>query len=116
MTEVYKLHRKDADITSIDSAKKVKVSRLEKIVYQVIDSYGTSGCIQDDVLLDLDNYSYSSITARFKALEEKNMIVRCEHTRKGKSGRRQRVMMSKRFYDHNDGMTDEELQQGILGV
>jgi len=25
-------------------------------------------------------------------------------------------MMSKRFYDHNDGMTDEELQQGILGV
>jgi len=49
-------------------------------------------------------------------LEEKNMIVRCEHTRKGKRGRKQRIMMSKRFYDHNDGLTDEELQQGILGV
>ena len=44
------------------------------------------------------------------------MIVRCEHTRKGKSGRRQRIMMSKRFHDHDDQMSDEELQQGLLGV
>ena len=116
MTEVYKLHRKDADTTSIESAEKVKVNRLEKIVYEVIDNFGTSGCIQDDVLRELHDYPYSTVTARFKALEEKNMIVRCEHTRKGKRGRKQRIMMSKRFYDHNDGMTDEELQQGILGV
>ena len=116
MTEVYKLHRKDADITSKESTKEMDVTRMEKIVYDVIDNYGTSGCIQDDVLRDLDGYSYSTVTARFKALEEKKMIVRCDHTRKGKSGRRQRIMMSKRFHDHDDQMSEEELQQGLLGV
>ena len=93
MTEVYKLHRKDADITSKESTKEMDVTRMEKIVYDVIDNYGTSGCIQDDVLRDLDSYSYSTVTARFKALEEKHMSVRCEHTRKGKSGSRQSMMI-----------------------
>ncbi len=31
MTEVYKLHRKNADTTSIESAQNVKVNRLEKM-------------------------------------------------------------------------------------
>ena len=76
MTEVYKLHRKDADTTSIESAQNVKVNRLEKIVYEVIDHFGTSGCIQDDVLQELHDYPYSTVTARFRAVEEKNLIVR----------------------------------------
>tara|TARA_R100000951_G_scaffold102776_2_gene95045 strand:- start:3794 stop:4144 length:351 start_codon:yes stop_codon:yes gene_type:complete len=116
MTQVFKLHRRDADTTSKDSAKKLDVTRMEKIVYDVIDNYGNSGCIQDDVLRDLNSYSYSTVTARFKALEEKMLIVRCDHTRKGKSNRRQRIMMSKRFYDFHNQMSDDELQQGLLGV
>ena len=38
MTEVYKLHRKDADITSKESTKEMDVTRIEKIVYDVIDN------------------------------------------------------------------------------
>ena len=116
MTEVYKLHRKDADTTSIESAEKVKVNRLEKIVYEVIDNFGTSGCIQDDVLEKLSNYPYSSVTARFKSLESKKLITRCKTFAKGRSGSRQEYMMSKRFYDLDEDLTEEEKQQGILGV
>lgn len=116
MTEVYKLHRKDADTTSIEAAEELNVSKMEKIVYDVIDNFGTSGCIQDQVLDALPGYGYSTITARFKALEEKNMIVRCSTKVRGKRGRFQRIMMSKRFYDLDDSLTEEEMQQGILGV
>jgi len=116
MTEVYKLHRKDADDTSVEAAKKLKVNNMEKIVFDVIDSFGTTGCIQDHVLDKLQGHAYSTVTARFKALEDKKMIVRCETKLKGKSGRSQRIMMSKRFYDLDDTLTEEEMQQGILGV
>ena len=43
------------------------------------------------------------------------MIVRCDTTKVAKSGRRQRYMMSKRYYDLED-ITEEEKQQGSLGV
>ena len=116
MTELYKLYRNDADTTSIEAAEKINVTKMEDIVYHVIDDFGTSGCIQDQVLEKLPYYSYSTVTARFKALEEKNMIVRCPTKAKGRSGRNQRIMMSKRFYDLDDSLTEEEMRQGILGV
>jgi len=115
MTELYKLYRNDADTTSIEAVESIDVSKMEKIVYEVIDNYGQSGCIQDDVLKKLPQFRYSSITARFKALEEKNLIVRCDTTKKGDSGRSQRYMMSKRYYDLED-LTEEEKLQGLLGV
>ena len=115
MTELYKLYRNDADTTSIEAVESINVSKMEKIVYEVIDNYGQSGCIQDDVLKKLPQFRYSSITARFKALEEKNLIVRCDETKKGDSGRSQRYMMSKRYYDLED-LTEEEKLQGMLGV
>ena len=116
MTELYKLYRNDADTTSIEATEKINVTKMEAIVYHVIDDFGTSGCIQDQVLEKLSYYSYSTVTARFKALEEKNMIVRCPTKAKGGSGRNQRIMMSKRFYDLDKDLTEEEKQQGILGV
>lgn len=112
MTETYKMYRTDSDNTSIEAANSVDATKLEAIVWAVIDKYGTTGCIQDDVLNDLSNYRYNSITNRFKALEEKGLIVRCEITRRGKSGRNQRVMMSKRFYDLEE-ITDEEIIQAV---
>jgi len=115
MTELYKLYRNDADTTSIEAVESIDVSKMEKIVYEVIDNYGESGCIQDDVLKKLPQFRYSSIIARFKGLEEKNLIVRCDTTKKGDSGRSQRYMMSKRYYDLED-LTEEEKLQGLLGV
>jgi hypothetical protein len=112
MTEKHKLYRAEGDTTSAEAANSVDATKLEAIVWAVIDRFGTSGCIQDDVLEELSNYKYNSISNRFKALEEKKLIVRCEVTRRGKSGRSQRVMMSKRFYDLEE-ITDEERQQAV---
>tara|TARA_R100000234_G_scaffold33636_1_gene19784 strand:+ start:1329 stop:1664 length:336 start_codon:yes stop_codon:yes gene_type:complete len=109
-----KLYRNDADITSIEAAESVDINKMEKIVFECIDSFGKSGCIQDDVLEMLPQYGYG-VTARFKGLENKGMIVRCDTTKVAKSGRRQRYMMSKRYYDLED-ITEEEKQQGSLGV
>ena len=43
MTELYKLYRNDADTTSIEAVESIDVSKMEKIVYEVIDNYGQSG-------------------------------------------------------------------------
>ena len=116
MTERHTLHRRDARKTSIEAAYTVPLGKMEALVYKTIDDFGTSGCIQDDVLEKLSNYPYSSVTARFKSLESKKLITRCNTFRKGKSGSRQEYMMSKRFFDLDEDLTEEEKQQGILGV
>ncbi len=91
-TPAYKLHRRDAPQTSVDAANAVKTTEMESIVLETISRLGQSGCIQDDVLRALWGYSYSSVTARFKALHEKGYIEYTGEKRKGKSGRNQRVM------------------------
>ena len=91
-TPAYKLHRRDAPQTSVDAAHAVKTTEMETIVLETISRLGQSGCIQDDVLKSLSGYSYSSVTARFKALHEKGYIEYTGERRKGKSGRNQRVM------------------------
>ena len=86
-----KLVRKEGAITSIEAAEAVDTTKLERIVYQVIASH-PDGCIQDEVLADLPNLAYSSVTARFSALLRKGYIKDTGETRKGRSGRNQRVL------------------------
>ncbi len=50
MTEIYKLYRRDGDVTSIEAAESLNVNRMERIVYDVIDRFGPFGCIQDQEL------------------------------------------------------------------
>ena len=108
MTEIYKLYRKDGDVTSIEAAESLNVNRMERIVYDVIDRFGPFGCIQDQVLAKLPTYNYGTVTARFKALVEKKLIVRTDMKKKGNSGRNQRVMMSKKHYDY------QQKKQGFI--
>ena len=89
------LARRDASDTSIEAAKAVDSKGLEQQVYNIIACFGTSGCIQDDVLRTLPMYAYSTVTARFKALHEKGFIEYTGEKRKGRSGRNQRVMRKK---------------------
>ena len=89
----FKLHRKDSPQTSIEAAQKVDTTKLEKIVYEAIKGF-PDGCISDDVLRLFPMYPYSSITARYKSLYEKDLIE-FEGTRVGRSGRQQRVMLAK---------------------
>lgn len=86
------LARRGDPSTSHAAAQKVDTTRLERMVHRQIHSYGADGCIASD-LLSAD-YAYSSITARFSALERKGLISCGPDKREGPSGRAQRVMRS----------------------
>ena len=85
------LHRKDASETSVQAAYAVDSQTLEKLVYEVIRTH-PNGCISDDVIAELKNFSYPSITARYKALMTKQLVLDTGEKRPGKSGKLQRVM------------------------
>jgi len=94
MTASYKLYRKGDPDTSREAAENIPTSRLETIVLAVIARF-PEGVISDDVRRicadEFNIISYSSITARYKALKEKGLI-KCIGKRVGKSGRYQRIM------------------------
>lgn len=83
--------------TSIDAAKSLDVTAREKMVLQAIKSF-PAGCISDDVRIycaeKFNIHSYSSVTARYKSLAEKGLIRFTGETRKGASGKSQRVMVA----------------------
>ena len=80
--------------TSWEAAEKVDTNRLEGIVLRAIKASGEKGAIHDDVYakLGLHNIRESSITPRYKQLENKGLIYRDGTTRKGSMGRSQLVM------------------------
>ena len=90
-TPAHKLVRKDDPITSHEAAQKVDTTKLEKMVYEAIASFGEQGCISDDVLNMFPFFPYSSITARYKKLHTAGLIE-ITGVRKGRSGKSQRVM------------------------
>lgn len=94
-TPAYKLYRTGGPTTSRQAASALNVSRMEKIVLAAIESFGKKGCISDEVLEILPSFRYSTVTARYKQLKEKGLILTTDMKRKGKSGRFQHVMWSK---------------------
>jgi len=102
-TPAYKLARSRDPSTSHDAADKLDVSKMERVVLAAITSFGSSGCISDDVLRILPAYRYSTITARYKQLKEKGLVFVDTRKRRGESGRQQLIMWSKEFYEeqHN---------------
>lgn len=90
-TPAHKLVRPADPVTSHEAAHKVDSSKLEIMVLEAISSFGESGCISDEILAIFPFMPYSSVTARYKALYDKNMIE-IIGTRKGRSGKNQRVM------------------------
>jgi len=83
--------------TSLAAYHALPVTDLEELVCRAIASFGIEGCISDQVRDLFPSLSYSSVTARFSALEEKAMIFRAGDTRPGESGRRQKVMRDIRY-------------------
>lgn len=86
------LARTGAPDTSHEAARSVNTSKLEKMVYGSVCRFGDSGCIQDDILEVFHGYPYSSITARFRSLLDKGLIIDTGARRPGRSGRNQRVL------------------------
>lgn len=102
MTEIWKLYRPDDPETSRQAAEEIPdVTRLEEMVADVILDAGPSGIISDAVrhaCRDLYGVeSYSSVTARYRALFEKGVIWYTGDKLPGASGRKQRVMVHKRY-------------------
>ena len=95
MTDPNTLVRSDAPDTSRAAAFAVDTTRLEFMVYETIGSFGERGCISDEVLARFPQLPYSSITARYKALLQKELIEDTGVRRAGSSGRGQRVLRQK---------------------
>ena len=92
-TNPYLLHRRGSPDTSINAAHAVDTTALEAKVHNAIISSEDHGLIADDILDMFPYLPYSSVTARFSALENKNHIFRHKgDTRTGRSGRQQMVM------------------------
>ena len=89
-TEAFKLVRREDPTTSHEAAQVVDTTKLERIVYEAIQSF-PEGCISDEVLEALPDHRYSSITPRYKALLQKGFIE-ITGTKDGRSGKKQRLM------------------------
>jgi hypothetical protein len=92
-TEAFKLVRKEDPTTSHQAAQAVDSTKLEQMVYEAIKSH-PEGCISDEILEMYPNYPYSSITARYRALLDKDLIE-VTGVKRGKFGRNQRIMKCK---------------------
>ena len=92
-TEPFKLVRNQDPTTSHQAAQAVDTTKLESLVYEAIKSH-PDGCISDEILEMYPNYPYSSITARYRALLDKDLIE-VTGVKRGKFGRNQRVMKAK---------------------
>ena len=97
-TNPKKLARRNDPLTSHAAARSVNTAKWEGRVLEAIKWHGNRGAIQDEILAWIsDNYGpapYSTVTARFKALEEKGLIKYTDQTRKGISGRMSRVRIA----------------------
>jgi len=93
-TPARKLARSNDPDTSKDAAESVDTTKLESMVYDAICRFGNAGCISDEIRDAFPSMPYSSVTARYRALLDKGMIVDTGARRPGKSGRSQRVMRS----------------------
>ena len=92
-TPAFKLARIEDPTTSHQAAQAVDTTKLESLVYEAIKGF-PDGCISDEILEMYPNYPYSSITARYRALLDKDLIE-VTGVKRGKFGRNQRVMKAK---------------------
>ena len=89
----FKLVRNQDPATSHQAAQLVNSTKLEQMVYEAIKSF-PDGCISDEILAMYPQYPYSSITARYRALLDKDLIE-VSGVKRGKFGRNQRIMKAK---------------------
>jgi hypothetical protein len=92
-TPAFKLARREDPVTSHQSAQAVDTTKLESLVYEAIKGF-PDGCISDEILAMYPNYPYSSITARYRALLDKDLIE-VSGVKRGRFGRNQRIMKAK---------------------
>jgi hypothetical protein len=90
------LHRSDDPSTSKAAAESVDSNRLEKEVFDYIESCGEYGANANDCIVYLNPVVISSINARPAALYRKGLIYYLGDTRKGATNRQKQVMRANR--------------------
>lgn len=83
-------HRRNDPETSQEAAKRVNVKLCQSRVLNVIRSYGSDGCIVDDLRAELPTMSPAQ---RMVELERKGKIIYIGK-RKGRLGRNQRIAVA----------------------
>lgn len=101
-TPAYKLARRDDPSTSHGAAESIDATAMERVVLNAIRGFGSTGCISDEVCEALPNHRYSTITARYKQLKEKNFVIVDGTKRKAASGRQQMVMWASEYYPEGE--------------
>ena len=102
-TDPHKLHTRDATSTSKGAAHRIDSAGKERAVYEIVEGFGVEGCILDDVRrVYFEKYGFSAsavstVSARFSALERKELIFYPGTERKGASGSNQRVRVAMKF-------------------
>lgn len=85
------------DPATSHEAAETNVQGVLDAVYQVIKSFGATGCISDDVesyMLRFTKMRIDTVSPRYAQLLERGMISRTGETRPGISGRNQLVMVA----------------------
>ena len=99
-TMTHKLFRAEDPLTSEQAALAVDTESLEEKVYKIINASGKAGMISDEVRAAMPAVSsYSSVTARYKALKDKGLVLLTGERRPGRSGKNQSVMIG---YKHSN--------------
>ena len=103
-TPPHKLARRNDPATSHEAAESVDTSHMEQVVLEAIQDFKEKGCISDQVVSKLSHHRYSSVTARYKQLKEKGLVIVDHRKRTAISGRSQLIMWAAEFYvEEEDG-------------
>ena len=97
-TPDFKLVRRGDPSTSHDAAASIDATGMELVVLNEIRKFGTTGCISDQICAALSQHRYSTVTARYKQLKEKGLIIVDGTKVKASSGRQQMVMWASEYY------------------
>ena len=73
-TPRHHLHRRDAPQTSVDAAHSIDVTKLEEFVLKQVELAGKNGTTAKQIVADFPDMPYSSLTARPKTLEQRDLI------------------------------------------
>jgi hypothetical protein len=98
-------------LTSTSAKLSIDTTALEQLVYEAILSTKERGAISDELRHMFPNLAYSSVTARYAALEAQGRIYRPGVTRQGDSGRAQMVMWAGKYA----GRASDRLRK-VLGL
>ena len=93
-TDPRHLVRRDGTDTSREAAHSIDTTKLEMMVYEAIKAHGINGCISDRIREMYPKLPYSSVTARYRALLDRGLIVDSGARMPGRSGRNQRVLVA----------------------